>query len=94
MSFIMPEKYKISSLPVPTNKEILIDIYQGSYKAVIKYGGYTNSTKEDKMIRILKSKLEENNIIFFDDFEVLVYQSPYKILKRKNEIIVSINYDN
>ena len=26
MSFIMPERYKISSLPVPTNKEILIDI--------------------------------------------------------------------
>ena len=46
------------------------------------------------MIRILKSKLEENNIIFSDDFEVLVYQSPYKILNRKNEIIVSINYDN
>ena len=94
MSFIMPKRYKISSLPVPTNKEILIDIYKESYKAVIKYGGYTNSTKEDKMIRILKSKLEENNIIFSDDFEVLVYQSPYKILNRKNEIIVSINYDN
>ena len=49
--------------------------------------------KEDKMIRILKSKLEENNIIFSDDFEVLVYQSPYKFLNRKNEIIVSINHD-
>ena len=49
--------------------------------------------KEDKMIRILKSKLEENNIIFYDDFEVLVYQSPYKFLNRKNEIIVSINHD-
>ena len=55
--------------------------------------GYTNSKKEDKMIRILKSKLEENNIIFSDDFEVLVYQSPYKFLNRKNEIIVSINHD-
>ena len=93
MSFIMPERYKISSLPVPTNKDILIDIYEESYKAVIKYGGYTNSKKEDKMIRILKSKLEENNIIFSDDFEVLVYQSPYKFLNRKNEIIVSINHD-
>ena len=93
MSFIMPERYKISSLPVPTNKDILIDIYQESFKAVIKYGGYTNSAKEDKMIRILKSKLEENNIIFSDDFEVLVYQSPYKFLNRKNEIIVSINHD-
>ena len=45
------------------------------------------------MIKILKSKLEENNIIFSDDFEVLVYQSPYKFLNRKNEIIVSINHD-
>ena len=94
MSFIMPKRYNISNLPAPKNKEILIDIYKESYKAVIKYGGYTNSTKEDKMIKILKSKLEENNIIFSDDFEVLVYQSPYKILNRKNEIIVSINYDN
>ena len=28
MSFIMPKRYNISSLPVPTNKEILIDIYK------------------------------------------------------------------
>ena len=94
MSFIMPERYLISNLPIPTNKEISIEVCKESYKAVIKYGGYTNSKKENKMIKTLKSKLEENNIIFFDDFEVLVYQSPYKILNRKNEIIVSINYDN
>ena len=94
MSFIMPERYKISSLPTPANKEILIETYKESYKAAIKYGGYTNTIKENNMIKILKNKLKENNIIFFDDFEVLVYQSPYKILNRKNEIIVSINYDN
>ena len=94
MSFIMPERYIISSLPIPSNKEISIEVCKESYKAAIKYGGYTNSKKENKMIKTLKTKLEENNIIFFDDFEVLVYQSPYKILNRKNEIIVSINYDN
>ena len=38
----------------------------------------TPTQKENKMIKTLKSKLEENNIIFSDDFEVLVYQSPYK----------------
>ena len=64
MSFIMPERYIISSLPIPTNKEISIEIYKKSYKAVIKYGGYTNSKKENKMIKTLKNKLEENNIIF------------------------------
>ena len=94
MSFIMPERYLISNLPTPKNKEVVIETYKKSHKAVIKYGGYTNSKKEDKMISILKSKLKQNNIIFFGDFEILVYQSPYKILNRKNEIIVSIYYDN
>ena len=38
-------------------------------------------------------KVNEYNIEHKNDFEVLVYNSPYQILNRKNEIVVSIKYN-
>ena len=43
-----------------------------------------------KKIGELKKELEEQKIKFENDFEILVYNSPYKIFNRKNEISVSV----
>ena len=45
-----------------------------------------------KKILELKKTLQENNINHNEKFEVLVYNSPYKILNRRNEITVNITY--
>ena len=65
---------------------------KNKYKAVIKYSGYSNKTKEMKMINKLKSELTKV-ITYKNDFE-LVYNSPYEVINRKNEIIVSVDYNN
>ena len=93
MAFLMPEEYNIENLPKPGNKEINIYTEPGTLKACIRYSGYTNNSVEDKKIEELKKILSKYNFNHKNDFEVLVYNSPFDFLNRRNEITVTINMD-
>ncbi len=92
MIFRMPEKYTLESLPKSNNPNINFFIIPACIKAAIRYGGYSNKTIETKKIAELKKILLENNIRHNNKFEVLVYNSPFKIINRRNEITVNITY--
>ena len=93
MAFLMPKKYNLENLPLPNNEEINIYTEPGTLKACIKYSGYTNNSIENKKINELKKVLLKYNYSHKNDFEVLVYNSPFDFINRKNEIIVTINMD-
>tara|TARA_B100001057_G_C22818284_1_gene938363 strand:- start:902 stop:2020 length:1119 start_codon:yes stop_codon:yes gene_type:complete len=94
MAFIMPNDYSLSSLPKPNNSDIKISQISSCIKAVIRYSGYSNTKielkKRDELIDLLKL----NDINHLGDFEVLVYNSPYKLFNRRNEVVVTVNYKN
>ena len=92
MIFRMPEEYSLENLPKANNPKINFIAIPSCKKAAIGYGGYSNKNIERKKVIELKKLLLENNIVHNDKFEVLVYNSPYKILNRKNEITVNITY--
>ena len=93
MAFIMPNNYTLNNLPLPNNKSIKIYKEKSSIKACIIYSGYSNSKTEKKKIESLKNTLRKYKINHRNDFEVLVYNSPWKVLNRRNEIVVSIQYE-
>tara|TARA_B110000459_G_scaffold181761_1_gene209424 strand:- start:163 stop:1281 length:1119 start_codon:yes stop_codon:yes gene_type:complete len=93
MAFLMPKKYNLENLPKPNDKEIKIYTEPGNLKACIKYSGYTNNSVENRKIKELKKILLKNNFNHENDFEVLVYNSPFDFLNRRNEITVTINMD-
>jgi len=93
MAFLMPKQYKLENLPKPNNKEIKIYTEPGNLKACIRYSGYTNNTIENKKINELKKVLLKYNYNHKNDFEVLVYNSPFDFINRRNEIIVTINME-
>jgi hypothetical protein len=88
----MPEEYTLENLPKANNPKINFMVIPSCKKAAIEYGGYSNENIEKKKILELKKLLLENNIPHSDKFEVLVYNSPYTILNRRNEITVNITY--
>lgn len=92
MIFRMPEEYTLENLPKANNLKINFMVIPSCKKAAIEYGGYSNENIEKKKILELKKLLLENNIPHSDKFEVLVYNSPYTILNRRNEITVNITY--
>ncbi len=92
MAFIMPKSYEFDNLPIPDNRNVNLYKQTGQTKAAITYSGFTNEKKEKEKIKELKSILSKNKIEYDNDFEVLVYNSPFEFINRKNEIIVSIKY--
>ena len=92
MIFRMPEEYSLENLPKADNPLIKFIVIPACKKAAIGYGGYSNENTERKKTNELKELLSENNISHNNKFEVLVYNSPYKIINRRNEITVNITY--
>ena len=92
MEFVLPSNFTPDSAPKPSNSSLQLYQSTSQHYAVIKYGGYTNSEKENKFSKELISKLNLNSIEIIGDPKVLVYDSPYKFINRTNEIIIPINY--
>ncbi len=94
MAFIMPDHYTLGSLPKPNNSQIKISQIPSSIKAVIRYSGYSNAKIEKKKKEELIAVLNTHRIAHKNDFEILVYNSPYKVFNRRNEVVVSVSYNN
>ena len=93
MLFRMPTKYNPHNIPKPNNKEIKIIENNERQVAVIKFSGYAREKNVKKNKKILIEKLKENKIIHDDKFELWVYDDPFKIKNRRNEIVVNIYSD-
>ena len=88
MLFLMPERYEMESLPIPNNSDIELLTIEERIVATIRFSGYANDTKVAKKKEELMRTLDKHSIIYTDEFELLVYDSPYKVLNRRNEVLV------
>lgn len=93
MSFVMPSGYTKENLPKPNDTEVTFQSTSDEYVAVIQFGGYAS----DKAIQTYSKQLEEElskvAIPFYGHFRLLGYNPPYQLFGRRNEIIVSVNWD-
>jgi hypothetical protein len=92
MIFRMPSNYTLDNLPKANNPKINFMTIASCTKAAIQYSGYSNKNIEEKKIQELKNILERENIKHDNKFELLVYNSPFEILNRRNEITINIIY--
>ena len=92
MSFVMPEKYDMASLPKPNDATVEIKQSEDSYAAVIAFGGYANDEKIDDYKNKLVALLQKKNIKIIGNFNFLGYNAPYQFIGRKNEISIPIEW--
>lgn len=91
ISFTMPSKYTLETLPVPDDDRIKIKEMKNIRVAVIKFSGRAKEKLAHKKIKILKSWLDEQNIEPKSNFIVAQYNQPLVPgFLRHNEIIVKI----
>tara|TARA_B100000768_G_scaffold181325_1_gene203833 strand:- start:2003 stop:2614 length:612 start_codon:yes stop_codon:yes gene_type:complete len=90
-SFIMPLEFAINNLPSPNTEKIFFETVKNQCIAVIKFSGFANekncAAKHLELLNVLK----QNNISCNNDFMIAVYQPPYQIINRKNEIWIEVN---
>jgi len=92
MSFVMPEKYDMASLPKPKDATVEIKQSEPVYAAVITFGGYANDEKINDYNNKLVALLKKKNIKIIGRFNFLGYNAPFQFIGRKNEISIPIEW--
>ena len=94
MSFVMPSLYNKENLPKPDDSNVILETTKDEYVAAIRFSGYAS----DDDIRVYSEKLRklliENKISYYGNFRYLGYDSPFRFTGRRNEIIVSVKWEN
>ena len=92
MSFVMPEKYDMASLPKPKDATVEIKQSEPVYAAVITFGGYANDEKINDYNNKLVALLDKKKIKIIGRFNFLGYNAPFQFIGRKNEISIPIEW--
>jgi len=87
MSFVMPSEFDFDNLPEPDSKKVFLHKTEPVYVASYQFSGFSNNRKIESGKQKLKQFLKEKGIEHLGKFEYLGYNSPYKMMNRRNEVI-------
>jgi hypothetical protein len=91
ISFAMPSKYSLETLPEPQDKRITFKVVNSRRTAAIRFSGRVHENLANKKIEELKTWLAKNGITPKSNFIVALYNPPYiPGILRRNEIVVDI----
>lgn len=91
ISFTMPSKYTLDTLPEPEDKRIKFKEVKNQKMAVLRFKGRVNHKLADKEAAELKNWLEKNDIKPKSNFIIAQYNHPtVPGFFRKNEVMVKI----
>jgi len=91
ISFVMPSKYTMESLPEPEDNRIKFEEVEDEKMAALRFKGRVKEKLATNKIEELKKWLEENNIQPKSNFVVAQYNNPaVPGFLRRNEILVEI----
>ena len=94
MSFVMPSNYNKDNLPLPNDSSVSIKKASEEYVAAIKFGGFASGENIKQHTKILQDALTKHGISYYGNFRFLGYNPPYQLFGRRNEIIVTINWNS
>ena len=92
MSFVMPSSYSEENLPKPDDPSVKIERTDDVYVAAIRFGGYASDSDISNYSEKLKALLSVNGIRWYGNFRFLGYNPPFRLIGRKNEIIVNVEW--
>jgi hypothetical protein len=93
MSFVMPSSYNEENLPKPNDPNVIIQKTADEYVAVIRFGGYASDKDLVFYSAKLQDILKEKGITTYGNARFLGYNPPFQLIDRRNEIIVSVNWE-
>lgn len=94
MQFVMPATYKLEDLPAPNNRDVQLRRTKSETVAAIRFGGWASEQDIQQHIKELDALLSNAGITHDGNFRFLGYNSPYRVVNRRNEIVVGIHYES
>jgi hypothetical protein len=92
VSFVMPSKYTLETLPLPNEKSINFKRLDAQKIAAIRFSGFFKQENISKNIAFLKEYLAKEKISTDNEFVIAGYSPPWipRFLAR-NEVMIKIN---
>ncbi len=91
VSFVLPSKYTLETLPEPNNKEVTLLEVPARKVAVRRFTWYVTEKRIATQTAILEAKLTEDNIRALSTPQVAQYNPPLSFpLTRRNEIMITV----
>jgi SOUL heme-binding protein len=92
MRFVMPSMYNMDNLPKPIAKNVVIETSNSEYVAAVTFGGFASEKIIADQADILMAALKRHAISYHGNCRFLGYDPPYRLVGRKNDIIVTIEW--
>ena len=91
MSFVMPSKYKLDSLPVPNNNRVRLKEILTKKFVVIEFSGTNSNENVTEHEDQLMSYIEANQIKIIGSPKYAFYNAPWTLpFLRRNEVMIEI----
>ena len=91
MSFVMPSKYKLDSLPVPNNNLVRLKEILTKKFVVIEFSGTNSNENVTKHENQLMNYIEANQINIIGSPKYAFYNAPWTLpFLRRNEVMIEI----
>ena len=94
MSFVMPSNYNKDNLPLPNNSDVTIRTVEQEYVAAVRFGGFASDNNIKKHTIILENALKKHHLSYYGNIRFLGYNPPYQLFGRRNEIIITLNWNS
>ena len=92
MSFVMPSKYSMDTLPVPNNNRVRLKGILAKKFVVIEFSGTNSNENVTVHENQLMNYIEENQIKINDSPKYAFYNPPWSLpFLRRNEVMIEIN---
>ena len=93
MSFVMPSSYNQTNLPKPNNPDVILQETTDEYVATIQFGGFASDSELKFYSEKLRNILKQKSIKTYGNARFLGYNPPFQLVGRRNEIIISIEWE-
>lgn len=94
MSFVMPSGYDLSNLPKPADPGVVLEKTPDEHVAAIRFGGYASDEAIRRGIDRLETILKKRDIRSHGNHRYLGYNPPYQVVGRRNEVVVTIDWND
>ena len=94
MEFVLPRSINKSNAPKPLSEKVEVYESRSGYYIAHSFGGYAFDWAVNRVRKNLEEIAFRNKIKLIGDPFVLGYDSPYKIINRKNEVLFEVDFES
>jgi len=92
MSFVLPSKYTMETVPIPTNDAVTLREVKNYNVAAIRFNGTLSENNVKKHRDILTKWLNKNHYKITGDYRMAGYNAPFTLpWLRRNEVLIPID---